>query len=322
MRTTAPGAGPGTICRMITHAAAPIAGARTASRGFSDDHQYLCLSLALWNGKDPILKERLFGLTELRRQPRRRRQGAVLLPRRHAEPLVPEDALQVSAGRLPLLRSFWRKTAGAAPNRRSSSSWTRAFSMTIATSTCSSSMPKAAPDEILMQITAHNRGPDAAALVLLPQLCCRNTWSWRADAAKAGLGRRGTAGVEIQHPELGDFRLDVRMPQRHCCSATTRPIPAGCSAWTRSSGYFKDAFHEYLVQGKHDAVNPSTERHQGRRAVSARTLQPAARRRCACACLRSQRATPRSRSFAEFDAIFDARRREADEFYAELQRRI
>ena len=70
--------------------------------GFSDDHQYLCLSLALWNGKDPILKERLFGLTNSRRQSRRRRQGVVLLPRCHTEPLIPEDALQVSAGGFPL----------------------------------------------------------------------------------------------------------------------------------------------------------------------------------------------------------------------------
>ena len=70
--------------------------------GFGDDHLLLCLGLALWNGRDPILKERLFGLTNSRRQSRRGRQGALLLPRRHADPFLHADALQISASRLSL----------------------------------------------------------------------------------------------------------------------------------------------------------------------------------------------------------------------------
>ena len=61
--------------------------------GFSDDHQRLCFALALWNGKDAILKERLFGLTNSRRQPRRGRKGILLLPRQHPDPLVHEVSL-------------------------------------------------------------------------------------------------------------------------------------------------------------------------------------------------------------------------------------
>ena len=70
--------------------------------GFGDDQLRLCLGLALWNGRDPILKERLFGLTNARGQSRRGRQGALLLPRRHADALLSADALQVSAGRVSL----------------------------------------------------------------------------------------------------------------------------------------------------------------------------------------------------------------------------
>ena len=73
--------------------------------GISDDQQRLCFALALWNGKDPILKERLFGLDQQREQPRRGRQGILLLPRQHADALVHEVPLQVSAGGLSLRQS-------------------------------------------------------------------------------------------------------------------------------------------------------------------------------------------------------------------------
>ena len=91
--------------------------------GFSDDQLLLCLGLALWNGKDPILKERLFGLTNLAGQSRRRRQGAVLLSRRHADALLHADALQISAGRFSLRAtgrgksSAWPRPAGIRADR-------------------------------------------------------------------------------------------------------------------------------------------------------------------------------------------------------------
>ena len=72
--------------------------------GLSDDKQRLCFALALWNGQDPILKERLFGLTNSRGQPRRGRQRILFLPRQHADPLLHEVPLQVSPGGLPVRR--------------------------------------------------------------------------------------------------------------------------------------------------------------------------------------------------------------------------
>ena len=72
--------------------------------GFCDDKQHICLAVALWNEKDPILKERMFGLSNPAGQPRRGRQGVLLLPRRHADPLLHEDALQVSASGVSLRR--------------------------------------------------------------------------------------------------------------------------------------------------------------------------------------------------------------------------
>ena len=72
--------------------------------GFCDVEQRLCLGLALWNGRDPILKERMFGLTGRRGQPRRGRQGALVVPRRHPEPRLEPLALPLSAARLPVRR--------------------------------------------------------------------------------------------------------------------------------------------------------------------------------------------------------------------------
>ena len=97
-RTTAPTATPGTSCRTTWPAARPTAGARTASPASATATSSSCFAPAFWNGRDPILKERLFGLTSARGQPRRGRQGVLLLPRQHADALLHEVPLQVPAG--------------------------------------------------------------------------------------------------------------------------------------------------------------------------------------------------------------------------------
>ena len=142
--------------------------------GISDDQQRLCFALALWNGRDPILKERLFGLTEQRGQPRRGRQGVLLLPRQHADPLL-HEATSTSTRRRPSPTPTWsRRTAGAAARRWSTSCSTPASSTTTATSTSSSSTPRPAPDDILMRDHRHQPRAGAgraapAADALVPQ---------------------------------------------------------------------------------------------------------------------------------------------------------
>ncbi len=142
--------------------------------GFSDDQQYLCLSLALWNGKDPILKERLFGLTNS--------EG------NHGEDVKELYYYLDATPSHSYLKMLYKYPQAAFPysqlveeNRRRGAEQAefelldtglfdddRYFDVFV-------EYAKAAPDDVLMQITAHNRGPDAAPLTLLPQLCCRNT---------------------------------------------------------------------------------------------------------------------------------------------------
>ncbi len=141
--------------------------------------------LALWNGKDPILKERLFGLTNRRRQSRRGRQGALLLPRCDADLQLREHALQISAGGISLRASGRGERAAHAPADPSSRSSTPASSTTTVTSTSISNMPKPPTDDILMQVTVSNRGPDPAEIHVLPQLWFRNTWSGFDEGRKS-----------------------------------------------------------------------------------------------------------------------------------------
>ena len=172
--------------------------------GFSDDHQYLCLSLALWNGKDPILKERLFGLTNS--------EG------NHGEDVKELYYYLDATPSHSYLKMLYKYPQAAFPysqlleeNRRRGPEHTefelldtglfdddRYFDVFV-------EYAKGAPDEVLMQITAHNRGPDSAPLALLPQLCCRNIWSWsagrrEADADRPARRRRSPAPGSGQIP--------------------------------------------------------------------------------------------------------------------------
>jgi len=286
--------------------------------GFSDDHQYLCLSLALWNGKDPILKERLFGLTNS--------EG------NHGEDVKELYYYLDATPTHSYLKMLYKYPQAAFPysslveeNRRRGSEQTefelldtglfdddRYFDVFV-------EYAKGAPDEILMQITAHNRGPDSAPLALLPQLCCRNIWSWRPGVVKPTLiGRAG--GVEVQHPHLGQFRMDFdSAPTLLFCDNDSNP--RRLFGMSDASGHFKDAFHEYLVQGNRAAVNPGqTGTKLG--ALYEMNVESGAAIRVRLQLSPGKGAQSAIRPFANFDAIFDARRREADEFYAELQHGI
>jgi hypothetical protein len=286
--------------------------------GFSDDHQYLCLSLALWNGKDPILKERLFGLTNS--------EG------NHGEDVKELYYYLDATPTHSYLKMLYKYPQAAFPyaqlleeNRRRGPDHAefelldtglfdddRYFDVFV-------EYAKSAPDEVLMQITAYNRGPDSAPLALLPQLCCRNIWSWTPGAAKPALTGRSGA-VEIRHPDLGQFRADFDSASTLLFSDNDTNYRR-LSGMNELSGYFKDAFHDYLVQGKRDAVNPE---QTGTKVGALYEMEIESGAAAKVRLRLSPDNGPQStiRPFADFDAIFDARRREADEFYAELQQRI
>jgi hypothetical protein len=282
--------------------------------GFSDDMQHLCLSLALWNGKDPILKERLFGLTNA--------EG------NHGEDVKELYYYLDATPTHSYLKFLYKYPQGEFPyarlveeNRRRGEDQPefelldtglfdadRYFDVFV-------EYAKAAPDDILMRVMVHNRGPEAAKLTLLPQLCFRNTWSWKAN----GNVHRLTAdrgGINIEHVQLGKFRLEYEgRPTLLFCDNETNV--RRLYGQTNATGFFKDAFHEYVIAGNLAAVNPMPT---GTKAgVLYELTVPAGKSASVRLRLAKTDAASAGKPWADFDAVLAQRLAEADEFYADLQ---
>ena len=117
---------------------------------------------------------------------------------------------------------------------------------------------KAGPNDILMQVTVYNRGPEPAALHVLPQLWFRNTWSWTGAGVKPELTVAANGAIEAQHAKLGVYFLfSEGEPRLLFCDNETNVVRLYGQANAR--GYFKDAFHDAIVHGNDAAVNPQQQ---------------------------------------------------------------
>lgn len=279
--------------------------------GFSDDQQRLCLSVALWNGHDPILKERLFGLTNS--------EG------NHGED-VKENYYYIDATPThSYMKMLYKYPQGSFPytslieeNRRRGK---QDAEFELADTGVFDAgrywdvfveYAKDGPEDILMAVTVHNRGQEAATLHVLPQLWFRNTWSWGHDSAKPGLSKLNNSTVLAEHPDLGGyfFYVDADPTLVFCENETNVQRLYGLNA----TGYAKDGVHEYVVSGNHDAINPESI---GTKVAAHHVLitSPGS-----SVTVRIRLSTLAHDSpFEGFDVLFGQRRQEADEFYSELQ---
>ena len=223
--------------------------------GISDDKQQLCFALAMWNGKDPIVKERLFGLTNS--------EG------NHGEDVKEYYFYLDSTPTHAYMKYLYKYPQAAYPyadlvdtNRSRSRhefeyelldtgvfDQDRYFDVFV-------EYAKASPEDILIEITACNRGPDPATLHLLPTLWFRNTWSWgQAQAPRPALRQSGPATVTASHPGLGDRFLS-------CDGAAELLFTENETNTERLFGtpnrtpYVKDGIDSYIVHGRREAVNP------------------------------------------------------------------
>ncbi len=278
--------------------------------GISDDKQQLCFALALWNERDPILKERLFGLTNS--------EG------NHGEDVKEYDFYVDSTPTHSYMKYLYKYPQAAYPygeliekNRRSREEFeyelldtgvfndNRYFDVFI-------EYAKAGPDDILVRITAYNRGPDAARLRLLPTLWFRNTWSWGVDDRRPSLRAAGATTIEASHDDLGTYVL-------HCDGSPELLFTENESNATRLWGqpnpmpHVKDAFHAFVVSGQRDAVNPA---HTGTKAAAHYMLDVPAGGSQTIRLRLAARLT--TKPFADFGKVFDRRLEEADEFYARI----
>src|SRR6516164_6379762 len=222
--------------------------------GVSDDEQRLCLGLVLWNGKDAILKERLFGLTN--------GEG------NHGEDVKEVYYYLDATPTHSYLKMLYKYPQREFPygllveqNRRRGKDQSefelldtgvfhddRYFDVFV-------EYAKAGPEDLLMQVTVHNRGPEEAVIHLLPQLWFRNTWSWKSELPKPRLAIAGPGAVEVRHPDLGEFTLHAEGdPALLFCDNETNV--ARLYGVNGAKAYYKDAFHDHVARGDRSAVNP------------------------------------------------------------------
>jgi hypothetical protein len=278
--------------------------------GFCDHEQRLCLSLALWNGRDPILKERLFGLTNGEGN-----HGEDVKELYYYLDATPAHSYLKMLYKYPQREYPYAALVEESERRARSEpeyelldtgvfAENRYFDVFV-------EYAQANVDDVLMRITVHNRGPEAATLHVLPQLFFRNTWCWRNGTTKPQLAQRGEY-VLVQHDTLGEYHWytdgspSLLFTENETNCQRLYGVP--------NAGYVKDGFHERVVNENVRAVNPS--RYGTKAAAWYRLDVPAGgsdeiRTRLAKA--------PRPQPFADFDATFAARVREADEFYDEVQ---
>jgi Glycosyl hydrolase family 63 C-terminal domain len=296
--------------------------------GVSDDRQLLCFALALWNGRDPILKERLFGLTNsegshgedvkeyyfyLDSTPTHSYMKYLYKYPQSAYPYL--DLIETSRHRPRTALEYELLDTGAFAE-------SRYFDVFV-------EYAKASPEDLLIRIEVWNRGPERAALEVLPTLWFRNTWSWGGEPPRPLLRRAGdnTAVIAASHPVLGDRFLytDGAAALLFTENETNNQRLFGAANRSR---YVKDGINDHIVHARWDAVNPE---EVGTKAAARYLLEiePGQSRSlrlrlCATAPGPASGQLGRKASggdqliapFAGFDDVLAARRREADEFYA------
>jgi hypothetical protein len=280
--------------------------------GISDDHQRLCFALALWNGRDPILKERMFGLTN--------REG------NHGEDVKEYYYYLDSTPTHSYMKYLYKYPQSAYPytdlvetsrkRGRGDSEYelidtgifneSRYFDVLV-------EYAKASPTDILIEISITNRGPDSAELHVLPTLWFRNSWSWWPNEPKPSLRRKpdeSAVAVEATHVALGDFVLRCEAnPSLLFTENDTNN--ARLFGTPNATPYVKDAFNNYVVAGERDAVNPN---ETGTKAAALYRLNVGVKE-TAVVRLRLTNAALRDPFGSGFEETIQERRREADEFY-------
>ena len=284
--------------------------------GLCDEHQRLCFALALWNGRDPILKERAFGLTG--------NQG------NHGEDVKEYYFYLDATPSHAWLRYLYKYPQAAYPyaqlvqenGRRSreeppfSLLDTRVFDDGRYWD-AEVRYAKASADEIHIRILATNQGPEAASLHLLPTLWFRNTWAWGGEVAKPELHEipppaEAKWAVEAHHSSLGTYHLYGR----HAAEPLyTENETNAQRLWGQPNAtpYVKDAFHRHVIQGETGAVNPARTgtKFAAWHQVSA---GPGETVNIDLTLSKDALAAP----FAEGEVIFSSRESEATLFYDEL----
>jgi hypothetical protein len=295
--------------------------------GFSDDKQRLCFALALWNGRDPILKERLFGLTSSEGN-----HGEDVKEYYFYLDCTPTHSYMKYLYKYPQLAFPYLDLVNTNRQRNRDQmeyelldtgifSQDRYFDVFV-------EYAKESPEDFLIQITIFNRGPETETIHVLPTLWFRDTWSYEQRPLRPQLKRARTAGgaatIAASEPQLGEFLLYAEGdPELLFTENSTNNQRIFGSP--NATPYVKDAFHSYVVNGNQYAVNPE---EVGTKAAAHYSLNigpgeaKAIRLRLAktgLANVSQPSQATREQFGTRFDEVMNTRRREADEFYESIK---
>ena len=285
--------------------------------GICDRHQYLCFALALWNGRDPFLKERMFGLNGI--------EG------NHGEDVKEYYFYLDSTPTHSYMRMLYKYPQAEFPYARLVEENRRRGKLQPEFELVDTGIfdegryfdvvaefAKADAEDLLIRISITNRGPDPAAIDVLPTLWFRNTWSWGRDKRRPCIAAvraktQKASALLAKHWELGEYVL-------HCPGADELLFTENETNSARIFGvapltpYVKDAFHAYVVEGKHHAVNPDST---GTKAAARYhfTSQPGETVTVQLRLAARPDGKPMKNPLADFDETLKQRSDEANEFY-------
>lgn len=280
--------------------------------GISDDQQLLCFAIALWNKKDPIIKERFFGLNG--------HEG------NHGEDVKELYYYLDNTPTHAYMRMLYKYPQQEFPydwlvseNRRRTRQDPEFELMDTGIFKDNAyfdvfiEYAKASPEDILIRFTVHNRGNEAAALHVLPTIWFRNTWSWGYDGDQPFLTRNEHNNILIEHKLLGQYRLYHEDGPQVLFTDNETNYPR-LYQYDNGKRFCKDGINDYLVHNQTHAVN---EENNGTKAALnyEMTIEAGGSRTIRLRLAKGETTAP----FEDFDAIFAARQQEADTFYQELQ---
>src|SRR5271167_2674255 len=286
--------------------------------GISDEKQLLCFSVGLWNGNDAILKERLFGLTNSESN-----HGEDVNEYYFYLDSTPTHSYMKYLYKYPHAAFPYENLVATSKGRNRGEMEYELLDTGIFNSDRYFDVfveyAKQTPEDILIQISVCNRGPEPATLHILPTLWFRNTWTWWPDTPKPSLkqvtGKNGSVVVAASHTQLGERYLycegdaELLFTENETNNERIFGTP-------NASPYVKDGINNYVVGGKKDAVNPGCT---GTKAAAHYSMNVGAGE-TATIRLRLSDLAPAAIGdpFKTFDATMQARHSEADEFYKSI----
>ncbi len=283
--------------------------------GISDDQQKICFALSFWNGKDPILKERHFGLTGIEGN-----HGEDVKELYYYLDNTPSHSYMKMLYKYPQNKFPYselieenRKRGKSDPEFELMDTGIfdddKYFDIFI-------EYAKASEENILIKITAFNRAKEEAVLNIIPQIWFRNTWSLGYDEYKPDLKEIINQIIRVEHKTLGryDLHCEKKCEFLFCENETNYKKLNG---YRNSNGFYKDGINDYIVNANKNAVNPN--RSGTKAAANYNLVIPGGGSKSIRLRLTN---TSINNAFADFNSIFKKRINEANQFYDELQKKI